>query len=160
MGVSARVFTFFENPRSVFGVPVRSLMSPKERIQAMKARGVDDVFMVHFTKELASVSPARFAQALKRDYGARVVVAGEDYTFGRGARGDVCALAQLGSRFGFRVIVAPTVRIAAQSGTEAGKISSSAIRAALDLGRPDLASALMKGNAVSDEDARILAENV
>ena len=158
MGVSARVFTFYENPRAVFGSSVRPLMSAKEKIAAMKARGVDEVYIVHFTKELASASPERFALALKREYGACAVVAGEDYTFGRKARGDVNALARLGGRFGFRVYVAPTVKIPASSGSDVGKISSSAIRAALDSDKPELARALLMGHTVSDEDARFLAD--
>lgn len=157
MGVSARVFTFYENPRSVFGGTVRPLMSPKEKAAAMKARGVDDVHMVHFTKELAGVSPERFALALKRDFGARAVVAGEDYTFGREAKGNVDALKKLGHRFGFQVIVTPTVRIVSASGGDLMKISSSTIRAALDSARSDLARALMEGKEISEEDARFLS---
>ena len=152
MGIPARVFTFYENPRDVFGKPVRQLMTPEEKQAAMKARGIEEVIMVHFTKEFASNPPEEFARMLVRDYGARAVVSGEDYTFGRKAEGNVEALKRFGKEMGFEVIVAPTVMIVTEKGETKGKVSSTAIRSALDAHREDIVQALMDGKPVPENN--------
>lgn len=145
MGLPACVYTFCEIPRSIFASPVQMLMSPQEKERAMYARGVDKVFMAHFTKELAQMSPEDFAGMLKDECGAQCVVTGEDYTFGCRAQGNVNVLRTLGARLGFRVVVVEMVTVPACEGSAPIKISSTAIREALERGETDAARALLNG---------------
>jgi riboflavin kinase/FMN adenylyltransferase len=70
--------------------------------------------------------------------GARHVVVGADFRFGKGRAGDVGTLARLGSALGFGVTVAPLI-----SDAGGGDFSSTAIRAALAEGRPDEAARIL-----------------
>lgn len=149
-GVIARAYTFYENPRSLFGGAPMALMTPEEKADAMRARGIDDVRMVHFTRELAQMEPRAFAEMLSRDYGAVAVTAGEDYCFGSRASGNVEMLRAFGAEMGFEVLVVDTVRIHTRNGEAAEKVSSTAIRNAIQSNRPDIAEALMKGETVSE----------
>lgn len=145
MNIPARVYTFYENPRDLFGAPVRKLMSPEEKKQTMLERGIDEVIMVHFTREYAAMPPEDFARLLREQYGALAVVSGEDYSFGDHARGNVDLLKRYGEAFGFEVIVTPTVMLTDERGQTLGKVSSTAIRSALDANRADIARAIRNG---------------
>lgn len=149
-GVIARAYTFYENPRSLFENAPLALMTPEEKAEAMRARGIDDVRMVHFTRELAQIEPRAFAETLSREYGAVAVTAGEDYTFGNHAGGNVDTLRTLGREMGFEVIVVSTVRIRTKNGASAEKVSSTAIRRAIQSNRPDIAEAMLKGETVPE----------
>ncbi len=140
----ARVFTFYENPRSVFSTAPLSLMTAEEKAAAMRARGVDDVILVHFTPEFAAISPEDFLRMLVNEYGARVLVAGEDYTFGSRAAGNVHLLRRLSAPLGYEAIIVPLVTV--QEDGRRRKISSSAIREAMQAKREDLVRMYMTGD--------------
>lgn len=150
MNIPARVYTFYENPRTLFGVPVRQLMTPEEKTRAMLARGIDEVILVHFTRALASMPPEDFARMLKEEYGCAAAVAGEDFSFGSRAQGNVDALGRFGEKYGFSVVVTPTVLLTKENGETLGKVSSSAIRSALDADRADIARAMLEGKPLPD----------
>ena len=143
-GLAARVFTFYENPRSVFSTAPLSLMTAEEKEAAMRARGIDEVIFVHFTSEFAAMSP--------EDYGARVLVAGEDYTFGSRAAGNTRLLREMSVPLGYEAIVVPLVTVS--EGGKRVKISSSAIREAIRENRKDLVRMYMTEEDGHEESGR------
>ncbi|MGH3510088.1 MAG: bifunctional riboflavin kinase/FAD synthetase [Nocardioidaceae bacterium] len=64
--------------------------------------GVDDLYVVRFTREVADWSPERFVTEILVDtLHARAVVVGANFRFGSRASGDVATLVALGERLGF-----------------------------------------------------------
>jgi hypothetical protein len=57
---------------------------------------VEETLVVEFTPQLASLTPEEFADAYLRPIGTEVIVAGEDFRFGRRRAGDVGLLGRLG----------------------------------------------------------------
>lgn len=124
----ACVVTFEPTPREFFTpdrAPAR-LMTLTEKHAALRALGVDVHVSVRFDARIAGLSPASFAQGLLCDtLGARLVVAGHDFRFGRDRAGDVDDLRALGRSMGFDVTQIDAVRLGDVV------VSSTAVRAAL-----------------------------
>jgi len=99
---------------------------------------VDAFACLRFDRGLASQEPEVFAaDVLANGLGARHVVVGEEFRFGRRRRGDVALLADAGRRHGFTVTGVPPVAADGQ------RISSSRVRAALEEHRLDDAASLL-----------------
>jgi riboflavin kinase / FMN adenylyltransferase len=91
------VLTFHPHPRTALGGNRVELISTLERrLELLSACGIEDVLVVEFTPELASLTPEEFAGAYLAAIGAEVVVAGTGFRFGRGRSGDLAALRSLG----------------------------------------------------------------
>ena len=91
--------TFWPHPMSVVRpdqVPLL-LTTLERRKELLRAAGVEDVVVVHFTAEVASWSPAQFVDAVIRPLHPARVVVGENFRFGFRAAGDVTTLAELGA---------------------------------------------------------------
>jgi riboflavin kinase/FMN adenylyltransferase len=141
LGAPVVVLTFEPHPRSLFqpdGAPFR-LTSLRTKAHLMEALGVDGMVVLHFDHALASMEAEDFvAHILARDLGARHVVVGEDFAFGRGRRGNVGMLGEMAAACGFAV--SPAVQVRDGDGAV---ISSNTIRAFLKDGRPDAAARLL-----------------
>jgi riboflavin kinase/FMN adenylyltransferase len=130
-GGTAVALTFDPHPSRVLS-PDRApatLMTLDQREEALAALGVDRLAVLPFTFELSRESAADFARNVLRDaMGARVVVVGEGFRFGRSREGDLAGLTRLGRSLGFDVVgVAPVIH-------EGAPISSTRIREALARG--------------------------
>jgi riboflavin kinase/FMN adenylyltransferase len=101
-GGTTTVVTFWPHPRLVLGNRVELLSSLERRLELLEAEGVEEALVVPFTPELAALEPEQFAESLLRRIGARVIVVGENFRFGRAAAGDPAALDRLG--FDVRVV--------------------------------------------------------
>jgi riboflavin kinase/FMN adenylyltransferase len=101
-GGPVTVVTFWPHPRLVLGNRVELLSTLERRIELLDEAGVDEVLVVDFTPELAAREPSEFADSVLRQIGAKVVVVGESFRFGRAAAGDPALLRQLG--FDVRVV--------------------------------------------------------
>lgn len=122
---------FEPHPRQLFQPESRPfrLQTPDQRARSLAALGVAELFEIAFDIPLARMGHRDFArQILCEQLGARQVSVGQDFRFGRARTGDVVELARLGSELGFGVSAIAPVR-----GDE-GRISSSAIRAAIATG--------------------------
>jgi len=95
-GTPVTVVTFWPHPRLVLGNRVDLLSTLERRIELLEEAGVDEVLIVEFTPELAAREPAEFADSILRQIGAKVIVVGESFRFGRGAAGDPTLLRELG----------------------------------------------------------------
>jgi riboflavin kinase / FMN adenylyltransferase len=95
-GTPVTVVTFWPHPRLVLGNRVDLLSTLERRIELLEQAGVDEVLIVEFTPELAAREPAEFADSVLRQIGARVIVVGVSFRFGRAAAGDPALLRELG----------------------------------------------------------------
>ncbi|MCC6222327.1 MAG: riboflavin biosynthesis protein RibF [Thermoleophilia bacterium] len=119
-GLRSAVVTFHPHPREVLGDEVSLLSTFERRLELIEALGPDDVLVVEFTLELSRLAPEEFVREVLAPIGTRIVLAGEDFRFGRGRSGDVTLLRSLG----FDVRPVPLV----------GGVSSSRVREALRAG--------------------------
>ncbi len=101
------VMTFDPHPLQVLRpeAPVRLLTTPEERMEMMAELGMDVGIIQPFTRELAELSPEAFVQMLVDHLGLAGLVVGPDFALGRGRRGTVEVLRELGQRHGFQVHV-------------------------------------------------------
>ena len=95
-GLRSTVLTFDPHPRLVLGYDVQLLTTFERRLELIEEAGPDEVLVVEFTQELSRWEPEAFVAEYLTGIGARVVVAGEDFRFGAGRRGDVELLRSLG----------------------------------------------------------------
>jgi len=131
LGGTAVVLTFDPHPSRVLS-PDRapaSLMTLAQKAEVLGWLGVDRLAVLPFGLEMSRKDPAEFARhVLAETLGARVVVVGTNFRFGRARAGDVTRLEELGGTLGFRVrSLAPVLE-------EGAPISSSRIREALARG--------------------------
>ena len=130
------VATFDPHPVSFFkpDVPPFRLTTLDQRERLFAHAGADAMLVFHFDKALAITGAEEFvSEILAKQVGAAGVVTGDDFTFGRGRKGDVAALKELGAANG---IDAEAVEALPMSGE---KISSGRIREVLAAG--DIATA-------------------
>lgn len=137
-GVPAGVMTFEPHPRAVFDPSHPPFRLTPFRIKArlIEALGVDFLLMQHFDKAFAAHTADQFIEeVLIKGLGARAVVTGYDFCFGKGRAGTV---AMLRGRPEFE-----TVTVDAQGGSDGQVYSSNLIRQTLLDGHPDRAAALL-----------------
>lgn len=140
LGVPQVAAVFKPHPRRYFKPdtgPFR-LMSDAQRVRALGAAGAVRVHHIPFGPELAAMSPEAFARdVLRNGLGLDGVVTGADFRFGQNRAGDADTLARLGSQLGF------VARTADEIADGQEKISSTAIREALEAGEPERAARLL-----------------
>jgi riboflavin kinase/FMN adenylyltransferase len=132
--------TFHPHPQQVVaGIPDPFLILPlEERLRRISTLGLDAALVLRFDEALRRTEPEEFVRGfLVGGLGARAVVCGPDFRFGRDRRGDVELLRQLGSELGLSVEVCPPVEVGGQ------RVSSSRIRALLREGRVEEACELL-----------------
>ena len=136
----AVVATFDPHPVRHFAphVPSFRLTTLDQREELFAAAGADAMLVFHFDDELAGTSAEDFVgKLLAERIGAKGVVTGEDFTFGKGRTGNRDVLASLGASQGIEArAVGPVM--------DAGMVvSSSRIRDALKAGDCETASRLL-----------------
>jgi riboflavin kinase / FMN adenylyltransferase len=102
-GPEPTVVTFDPHPRTALGNRVELLTSLERRLELLRGLGVEATVLVEFTLDLARLEPEEFAKQVLRPIGAEIVVAGEDFRFGRGRTGDL----ELLGRLGFETVSVP-----------------------------------------------------
>jgi riboflavin kinase/FMN adenylyltransferase len=95
-GLRSTVLTFDPHPRLVLGYDVQLLTTLERRLELIEEAGPDETLVVEFTQELSRHEPEDFVDEYLTGIGTRVVVAGENFRFGAGRRGDVALLRSLG----------------------------------------------------------------
>jgi riboflavin kinase/FMN adenylyltransferase len=131
LGLPATVVSFEPSPREFFmgeAAPAR-LQRFREKFAALQAYGVDRFVCLRFDERMRSFSPEQFVEQVLRDaLGVRWLVVGHDFQFGRGRRGGVHSLHELGQRYGFGVDEFPPYLL------EGERVSSTLVREALSAG--------------------------
>ncbi len=134
------LMTFEPHPRQLFNpdAPPFRLMNAEARANELIKLGVQKLYEVPFNAALVALTPQDFAQQIIHDrLGLRHVVVGSDFCFGRARAGKAADLQRFGEAMGFGVTVAPLLEL------DGGRVSSTAIRAALTEGRPRDAAAML-----------------
>ncbi len=122
--------TFEPMPREYLAPakPPARLTSWRERWRILERTSLDYVWLLRFAEKLRNMPGAQFADVLCHQLGARAVVVGHDFRFGRDGEASVPLLEAAGQRLGFTVDVVPPVQI------DGVRVSSSGIREALARG--------------------------
>lgn len=139
-GAPLGVLTFEPHPRNYFApdAPPFRLMNATTKANRLEKLGVERLYEVPFNAALAALSPREFAQnIIAETLGLTHVVVGADFCFGKDRAGTADDLRAYGADFGFDVTVAPMVA------TDAGEVSSTAIRRALAEGAPRTAAQML-----------------
>ncbi|MHA6332486.1 bifunctional riboflavin kinase/FAD synthetase [Qipengyuania sp. CAU 1752] len=133
------IATFDPHPVRFFrpDTPPFRLTTLEQRQELYLAAGATAMLVFHFDGDLAGTSAEDFiTDILIERFGAHGVVTGEDFTFGKGAAGNVALLEGFGAEQGLACqTVAPV--------GDGDVISSSRIRTALREGDPQLAARLL-----------------
>ncbi|MBG6081353.1 bifunctional riboflavin kinase/FAD synthetase [Rubrivivax gelatinosus] len=144
-GLASCVMTFEPHPRDFFarraGDPVRAparIATLRDKLAELERCGVDHVVVARFDERLASQSPEGFIeQVLLRGLNARYVLVGDDFRFGARREGNYTMLDEAGTRLGFDVARMLSYEV------HGLRVSSSAVRAALDAGDMQRAAVLL-----------------
>jgi riboflavin kinase / FMN adenylyltransferase len=131
-GLVSTVLTFDRHPLALLDAPhqPRLLTTRAEKTRLIGELGPDELVVLAFDEALAQLSPGGFCRdVLGEALDARLVVVGDNFTFGSGGQGDADVLRLCGRVHGFDTVVVPLV-------TEDGRpISSTRIRRLLHDGR-------------------------
>lgn len=134
------VMTFEPHPRELFTpdqAPAR-LTSLREKLALLDSCGIEEVFLLHFSRKLAGLSAQEFIdRVLVQGLAVRHLIIGDDFRFGKGRAGDFTMLAAAGQQQGFGVEAMHTIEINGE------RVSSSAVRDALGGGDLEHAARLL-----------------
>lgn len=132
--------TFINHPSGVLapGAETPLLMDAESKIAAIKACGVEKVWALEFTKDVAAVPPEKFLDGAIPGFPLKAadiakVKCGMDWRFGAGGKGDAALLKRLG-------VEVEEIPYAEYKGE---RISSSRIRKALQEGNVEDANAML-----------------
>jgi len=99
------------------------ILTLEKKKELLEKTEIDYLYLEDFSREYANLSPEEFVSGiLVGKFGAKVVVAGFNYTFGKKGAGDVELLMELGNKYGFECFIVPPIKI----GKEA--VSSTLVR--------------------------------
>mgnify|MGYP002662122071 CR=1 FL=1 len=144
-GVASCVLTFEPHPRDFFAAvhhkpdlaPAR-ISTLRDKLVALKRCGVQQTVVLPFDARLAAQSPDAFIdEVLVRGLGARYVLVGDDFRFGRQRAGDYAMLDAAGQAKGFDVARMNSYEV------HGLRVSSSAVRQALAAGDMEAAARLL-----------------
>jgi riboflavin kinase/FMN adenylyltransferase len=113
-GGEVAVLTFDPHPARLFAPALAPplIVSLARRLELLGEAGADRVVVEPFTPEFAAIEAVPFVRdVLARDLGARDVVVGYDFSFGRGRQGNTRLLADEGAAVGMGVTVVPPVTV-------------------------------------------------
>jgi riboflavin kinase/FMN adenylyltransferase len=114
IGGTAGVLTFDPHPARVFAPALAPplIVSLARRLELLGEAGAALAIVEAFTPALAAVEPEAFVRdVLVAGFGAREVVVGYDFSFGRARRGTPALLRELGAGLGLGVTVVPPVTV-------------------------------------------------
>ena len=133
------VVSFSPHPQEFFTGQEKKLLTPlAEKIRYLEQLGIEQLILLPFNRELASLSPEDFVEKLLiAKIGASLISIGEDFRFGYQRVGNAETLKAIASNHGIKV------NITRLQNLKETKISSSQIRQALETGEIETANALL-----------------
>lgn len=135
-GLQSLVITFDRHPRQVLqqSYQPQLLTTLDEKLRLLSLTGIDDIYVLHFTQDMAALTAKEFmSQILHDKLHVRKLVIGYDNRFGHNRAEGFDDYVQYGRDLGIEVIQAHPFEI---SGV---KVSSSVIRAFLNGGEVEMA---------------------
>lgn len=140
LGLPLTLVTFEPQPREFFAAasaPPR-LTRLREKLQVIRAHGVERVLCLRFDAHLARLDAEVFVRRILLDgLHVRYLVVGDDFHFGRQRSGNFATLQQAGARHGFEVADMDSCLDDGQ------RVSSTRVRDALQQGDMDHAARLL-----------------
>ncbi|ALA67237.1 bifunctional riboflavin kinase/FAD synthetase [Corynebacterium lactis] len=140
-GAKSIMMTFDPNPVALFApdkVPA-GLSTVERRAELAEAQGVDAMLVIAFDKSFASIEPEEFVRVvLGEKLHAKAVYVGENFTYGKMAKGTSESMPGHGEKFGIDVTIVPLLDVEADGVVE--RVSSSRIRDLLADGAVEAAS--------------------
>ena len=144
-GVPSCVMTFEPHPRDYFAAVTRKpdlaparIATLRDKLTELERCGAYQCVVLPFDARLSSLAPEAFiADVLLRGVGARYVLVGDDFRFGARRAGDYTTLDTAGQALGFDVARMNSYEV------HGLRVSSSAVRDALNQGRMDDAARLL-----------------
>ncbi len=94
LGAESAVVTFKNDIGQYFGAE-KQIYSFEERLILLEEMGVDNVIAIDLDDRMRSLSAEEFFALITDGFFVKSAFVGEDYTFGRGAEGDVALLKKL-----------------------------------------------------------------
>ncbi len=134
------VLTFDIHPlKTIDPAKCPPLLTPKEeKINLIQDLGIDTLVLTNFDRKFASLSPEKFIRdILVSKLSIREVFVGKNFTYGKGAIGNIAFLRSKAREYGFKVRVIPLVKIGKKA------ISSTAIRELIRRGTVKKAAKLL-----------------
>ncbi|MGI9146184.1 MAG: adenylyltransferase/cytidyltransferase family protein [Chloroflexota bacterium] len=127
LGLGSLAITFDPHPEQILFPERRRtfLSSSHERQLLLRACGVDNVWVCPFTTELARLEPDEFMRLVAERQPIAELWVGADFGLGRGRKGTIAMLSEIGSASGWGLHMVPPVRLEGQV------VSSIAIRTLL-----------------------------
>jgi len=139
------VLTFEPHPRAFFapGTPPFRLTPFHAKARLIFGLGVDTIFVQQFNKAFSSLTAEDFIETvLVGGIGARHVVCGYDFVFGKGRGGNCEMLLGFGKRLGFDFTAVRAQTFAGGDSAETA-YSSTGVREALQSGNPQAAARIL-----------------
>ena len=134
----ATVVTFNPHPQEFFSGQRRLLLMPlAEKIHYLSEMGIEQLVQLSFDQALADLTPQEFVEQLVNCLQVQQISVGEDFRFGRRRSGTAEDLQTIAAQYGVPVSVVPLHQCQDE------RISSSAIRLALEQGEVDRANQLL-----------------
>ena len=132
------VVTFNPHPQEFFTGQRRLLLMPlAEKIHYLSEMGVEQLVQMPFDQALADLTPKEFVEKLVHCLQVQQISVGQDFRFGRRRSGTAEDLKAIAAQYGVPVNVVPLHQCQDE------RISSSAIRLALEQGEVDRANQLL-----------------
>lgn len=150
-GLKSLVITFDKHPRQVLqqSYQPQLLTTLEEKLHLLTLTGIDDVYVLHFTKEMAALTAYDFmAQVLRDKLNVKKLVIGYDNRFGHNRAEGFEDYVRYGKELGIEVLQARPFEIYGV------KVSSSVVRSFLNGGEVEMAKKclgrpfMLEGNIV------------
>lgn len=138
-GLTAVMFTFLLHPGNLFNDrDFELLYTEEEKRVKLQKLGIDIMVSYPFSQETRNMEPEDFIKYIINDkLGAKILIVGEDFRFGKNRRGDVAMLRQYEQEYGFTVIACEKKKCKGEI------ISSSSIRTMLKKGDIEAANRML-----------------
>jgi riboflavin kinase / FMN adenylyltransferase len=137
--VFSTVVTFSPHPQEFFTGQSRALLTPlDEKVTYLQELGVEQLVLLPFDASLAALTPQDFVEKiLVQQLQARHISVGQNFRFGQRRAGTTEDLKAIAAQHNITVTITPLYT------TEGDRVSSSAIRHALEHGDPRQAQQLL-----------------
>lgn len=104
-GLKSVFFTFYPHPTHVLApVEVKLINTDREKQHIAEEMGMDFYLRFPFTRETASIEAEDFIHTiLYQHLGAKAIVVGEDYSFGKARKGNIQVLKNFEETYGYKL---------------------------------------------------------
>jgi len=108
------VYTFKKHPEHILRKELFTplIMTMEHKAELLERTGLETLFFQEFDEEFSRIPAENFVkEILINKLRSKLVVVGFNYRFGYMGKGDADLLRKMGSKYGFRVIVIPPVKV-------------------------------------------------